>query len=77
MVDQEYSPSFLVSVVATTGGNLTHVPPGKHVLSAPLWAWYTRALVCASCPTYLVLPVKKQNCPDPSVVLSMSFYHQL
>lgn len=71
---QEYSPSFLVSIVATIGGNLAHVPPGKHVLSSPLWAWYTRAFLCATCPTCLTC---KKTGPDPAVVLSMSFYHQL
>lgn len=54
---QEYSPSFLVSIVATIGGNLAHVPPGKHVLSSPCGRG-THVLFYVP-PAQPVLPVKK------------------
>lgn len=74
MIDEECSPSFLVSIVATIGGDLAHVSPGKHVLSSPRGRGTHVLYVLPAQPVSLTC---KKTGPDPSVVLSMSFYHQL
>lgn len=85
MAEQRYGPSFLVGVGATIRGSLAHMLPGTctQLSSVGMGArvivlrdWCTRALVCGSCPSHLVLPVKPgfdlnfcKHLMDPVVVL--------
>lgn len=79
-----YGPSFLVGVRATIlahmlPGNLCTnqlSPAGTGARVTALRDWSTRALVCGSCPSHLVLPVKPgfdlnfcKQLMDPAVVL--------